>query len=73
MAFEPLKFVVPGVLVEGLTLLAGTPKVGKSWLLLHAAMGRRTRRLHLGLKSNVPKTTRSTARSKTTCAGSNPA
>jgi hypothetical protein len=38
MAFDPLKFVVPGVIIEGLTLLAGKPKIGKSWLLLHAAI-----------------------------------
>jgi hypothetical protein len=38
MQFEPLKFVVPTVIVEGLTLLAGKPKIGKSWLLLHAAI-----------------------------------
>jgi RecA-family ATPase len=28
---------VPGYIVEGLTLFAGKPKVGKSWLLLHVA------------------------------------
>jgi DNA-binding Lrp family transcriptional regulator len=38
MTFEPIKYVVPGVIVEGLTLLAGKPKLGKSWLLLHAAI-----------------------------------
>jgi hypothetical protein len=38
MAFDPIKYVVPGVIVEGLTLLAGKPKIGKSWLLLHAAI-----------------------------------
>src|SRR5262245_65203993 len=32
------KYVVPGVIVEGLTLLAGKPKLGKSWLLLHMAI-----------------------------------
>jgi RecA-family ATPase len=37
MRFEPLKFVVPGFIAEGLTLFAGKPKIGKSWLLLHAA------------------------------------
>jgi hypothetical protein len=30
MTFEPIKYVVPGVIVEGLTLLAGKPKVGIS-------------------------------------------
>jgi predicted ATP-dependent serine protease len=38
MTFEPLKYVVPNLFVEGITLLAGKPKVGKSWLLLHAAL-----------------------------------
>jgi hypothetical protein len=37
MRFEPVKYVVPDYIVEGLTLLAGKPKVGKSWLLLHVA------------------------------------
>jgi hypothetical protein len=38
MTFAPIKYVVPGIIVEGLTLFAGKPKVGKSWLLLHAAI-----------------------------------
>jgi hypothetical protein len=38
MTFPPIKYVVPEILVEGLTLLAGKPKIGKSWLLLHAAI-----------------------------------
>jgi hypothetical protein len=38
MIFEAFKYVVPGILVEGLTLFAGKPKIGKSWLLLHAAI-----------------------------------
>jgi RecA-family ATPase len=38
MRFDPIKFVVPGYIVEGLTLFAGKPKIGKSWLLLHAAI-----------------------------------
>jgi predicted ATP-dependent serine protease len=37
MHFDPIKYVVPGYIVEGLTLFAGKPKIGKSWLLLHAA------------------------------------
>jgi hypothetical protein len=37
MHFSPVNYVVPDVLVEGLTLFAGKPKIGKSWLLLHAA------------------------------------
>jgi predicted ATP-dependent serine protease len=38
LTFSPIKYVVPGIIVEGLTLLAGKPKLGKSWLLLHAAI-----------------------------------
>jgi hypothetical protein len=38
MTFAPIKYVVPGVIVEGLTILAGKPKIGKSWLMLHAAI-----------------------------------
>lgn len=30
--FEELRYVIPGYLVEGLTILAGKPKLGKSWL-----------------------------------------
>ena len=36
--FAPIKYVVPGVIVEGLTLFAAKPKTGKSWLLLHVAL-----------------------------------
>jgi hypothetical protein len=38
MTFSPIKYVVPGIFVEGLTLFAGKPKIGKSWLLMHAAI-----------------------------------
>jgi AAA domain/Bifunctional DNA primase/polymerase, N-terminal len=38
MTFDPIKYVVPTVLCEGLTLLCGKPKIGKSWFLLHAAI-----------------------------------
>lgn len=30
--FPPLRYAVPGVVSEGYTILAGPPKVGKSWL-----------------------------------------
>jgi AAA domain len=38
---EPLRWVYPGVVPEGLTLLVGAPKVGKSWLNIElmAALG----------------------------------
>lgn len=32
--FAPLRYVVPGLIPEGVTLLASRPKLGKSWLLL---------------------------------------
>jgi RecA-family ATPase len=32
--FPPLEWAVPAVIPEGLTILAGPPKVGKSWLVL---------------------------------------
>ncbi|MEP9348559.1 AAA family ATPase [Xanthobacter sp. KR7-225] len=35
--FEPVNFIVPGYVAEGLTLLAGRPKLGKSWLCLEWA------------------------------------
>jgi hypothetical protein len=34
MTFPPLKYIVPDLIPEGLTILAGRPKIGKSWLLL---------------------------------------
>jgi RecA-family ATPase len=36
--FDPMKQIVPGILIEGLSLFAGKPEVGKSWLLLHLAV-----------------------------------
>ena len=36
--FEPPNYAVPGYIVEGLTLLAGKPKIGKSWLMLHVGI-----------------------------------
>lgn len=32
--FDPLRYAVPGIVPEGLTVLAGAPKVGKSWIVL---------------------------------------
>lgn len=32
--FDPLRWVIPGILPTGLTLFAGAPKVGKSWAVL---------------------------------------
>jgi hypothetical protein len=38
MNFPPIKWVVPDFIAEGCTLLAGRPKLGKSWLVLDAAL-----------------------------------
>ena len=38
MEFEPVKYVVPGYVAEGLTILAGRPKLGKSWFTLDIAI-----------------------------------
>jgi hypothetical protein len=37
-AFPPTSFVVPGLFPEGVTILAGRPKVGKSWMALDIAL-----------------------------------
>lgn len=36
--FPPLKWIVPEIIPEGLTLLAGPSKLGKSWLALEACL-----------------------------------
>jgi hypothetical protein len=36
--FDPIAYVVPKLFPEGLTILAGRPKVGKSWLALDVAL-----------------------------------
>ena len=36
--FPPIHFVIRGYVVEGLTILAGKPKLGKSWLALDWAL-----------------------------------
>ncbi|GAA0445357.1 hypothetical protein Acor_83330 [Acrocarpospora corrugata] len=38
MTFPEPRWAVPGLLAEGVSLLAGPPKVGKSWLLLGLAL-----------------------------------
>jgi predicted ATP-dependent serine protease len=39
MEFPPVSFIVPGFVPEGLTILAGRPKIGKSWLALEVCLG----------------------------------
>jgi predicted ATP-dependent serine protease len=36
--FPPIRFIVEGFIVEGCTLLAGKPKLGKSWMMLDIAL-----------------------------------
>lgn len=36
--FAPVNWIVEGLIPEGLTLLAGKPKLGKSWLMLDVAV-----------------------------------
>ncbi len=36
--FAPLKWAIPEIVPEGLTILAGAPKIGKSWLCLDLAL-----------------------------------
>lgn len=33
-SFPPIRYVVPGVVPEGMTLLVAAPKIGKSWMVL---------------------------------------
>jgi hypothetical protein len=37
--FDPPRWAVPGLIPEGLSILAGAPKAGKSWLSLNLALG----------------------------------
>jgi hypothetical protein len=39
MEFPPVSYVVQGIIPEGLTILAGRPKIGKSWMALDLAIG----------------------------------
>jgi AAA domain len=36
--FAPVRIILPGLIPEGVTILAGKPKIGKSWLLLDVCM-----------------------------------
>lgn len=37
--FDPIRYVIPGYVAEGLTLFAGAPKIGKSWGVLDMGIG----------------------------------
>jgi hypothetical protein len=36
--FDPIKYIVRGYITEGATILAGRPKLGKSWLMLQIGL-----------------------------------
>jgi 5S rRNA maturation endonuclease (ribonuclease M5) len=46
--FAPISYVVPLLIPEGVTILAGRPKVGKSWLALDIALAAASGRFVLG-------------------------
>jgi RecA-family ATPase len=46
--FDPIRYVVPGYIAEGCTLLAGRPKLGKSWLVLEMGLAVATGEACLG-------------------------
>jgi RecA-family ATPase len=48
MQFKAIEYVVPGIIPEGLTILAGKPKIGKSWLALDLALAISGERYVLG-------------------------
>jgi RecA-family ATPase len=48
MTFQPLKFILPGLVPEGATLLVARPKFGKSWLVLDIAIAIAAGRFTLG-------------------------
>jgi AAA domain len=48
MKFPELKFILPGIVPEGATLLVSRPKLGKSWLVLDLALATAADRFTLG-------------------------
>ena len=42
MTFAPIRFVVQGYIAEGCTILAGAPKIGKSWMVYEMAIAKAT-------------------------------
>jgi hypothetical protein len=47
-SFSPVKYVVPGYIPEGVTIFAGKPKIGKSWLLYDVCLASAADRFVLG-------------------------
>lgn len=46
--FKPISYVVPGYIPEGVTIFAGKPKIGKSWLLYDVCLASAAGRFVLG-------------------------
>ncbi len=46
--FSPVKYVIPGYIPEGVTIFAGKPKIGKSWLLYDVCLASAADRFVLG-------------------------
>ena len=42
MKFAPIRYVVPGYIAEGCSILAGAPKLGKSWMVFDMAIAKAT-------------------------------
>jgi hypothetical protein len=51
--FPPVAFCVPDLIPEGLTLIAGKPKIGKSWLALDVCIAVALGRFCLGERKPV--------------------
>ena len=48
MTFPPVRHILPGYITEGATIVAGKPKIGKSWLTLDLCLGATADRFTLG-------------------------
>ena len=49
MSFPPVRHILPGYISEGATIIAGKPKVGKSWLTLDLCLAATADRFTLGM------------------------
>ena len=49
--YKPIEFVIDGLLAQGLYILAGAPKVGKSWLALDMCLSIAKGEIVLGQKT----------------------
>jgi hypothetical protein len=48
MVFKPVRYILPGYICEGATIIAGKPKLGKSWLTFDIAIAATADRYTLG-------------------------